>query len=182
MSLSNSPAWKQFTAATLAAPCRGEQLRLINAPGLRLDLSAQAYSPDLRAAEAALLEQQGFEAARACLFDGGNANWTEERPAWHTALRAAQPPARVGKAVLAERERIREFVRQADAAGRYGSVLHLGIGGSDWGPRLVTRALRHGGARREVRFASNVDSHQANCLFSILLPPPCREDQSLEYH
>ena len=90
MSLSNSPAWKQFTAATLAAPCRGEQLRLISAPGLRLDLSAQAYSPALKKAEAALLAQQGFDAARARLFDGGNANWTEERAAWHTALRAPE--------------------------------------------------------------------------------------------
>ncbi|WP_438800839.1 glucose-6-phosphate isomerase [Achromobacter pestifer] len=170
MPLSNSPAWQQFIAATLAAPRRGEQLRVLNAPGLRLDLSAQAYSPDLQKAEAALLEQQGFDAARACLFDGGNANWTEQRAAWHTALRAPQPPARVAKAVLAERERMREFVRQADAAGRYGSVLHLGIGGSDWGPRLVTRALRHGGARREVRFASNVDSHSVADAMSRLDP------------
>ncbi|PTN48406.1 glucose-6-phosphate isomerase, partial [Achromobacter xylosoxidans] len=83
-------------------------MRVLNAPGLRLDLSAQAYSPDLQKAEAALLEQQGFDAARSCLFDGGNANWTEQRAAWHTALRAPQPPARVAKSVLGERERMRE--------------------------------------------------------------------------
>ena len=58
----------------------------------------------------------------------------------------------------------------ADAAGRYSSVLHLGIGGSDWGPRLITRALRHGGARREVRFASNVDSHSVADAMSRLDP------------
>ncbi|MDF3939662.1 glucose-6-phosphate isomerase, partial [Achromobacter denitrificans] len=170
MSLSNSPAWQQFIAATRSAPKRGEQLRLISAPGLRLDLSAQADSPALREAEEALLAQQGFDAARARLFDGGTANWTEERAAWHTALRASEPPASVAKAVLAERERLREFVRNADAAGRYGCVLHLGIGGSDWGPRLVTRALRHGGARREVRFASNVDSHSVADAMSRLDP------------
>jgi len=139
MSLSNSPAWQQFTAAAKHANLDGEHLRLINAPGLRLDLSAQAHSPELAQAAQSLLTQQGFEAARAQLFDGGNANWTEQRPAWHTALRASQPPALVAGAVLAERERVRQFVREADAAKRYTCVLHLGIGGSDWGPRLVTR-------------------------------------------
>ena len=159
MSLLNSPAWNRFATAARNADRRGEQLRLINAPGLRLDLTAQAHSPALQEAAAALLEQQGFEAARAQLFDGGDANWTEQRPAWHTALRAPQPPAQVAAAVLAERERVRQFVREADAAKRYRCVLHLGIGGSDWGPRLVNRALRYGGIHREVHFASNVDSH-----------------------
>ena len=159
MPLLNSPAWTRFATAARNADLRGEQLRLINAPGLRLDLTAQAHSPALQEAAAALLEQQDFEAARARLFDGGNANWTEQRPAWHTALRAAQPPAMVAAAVLAERERVRQFVREADANKRYRCVLHLGIGGSDWGPRLVNRALRYGGIHREVHFASNVDSH-----------------------
>ena len=170
MPLSNSPAWQQFIAATHAASRDGQKLRLINAPGLRLDLSAQAQSPDLLAASQALLAEQNFEAWRARLFDGGQANWTEGRAAWHTALRAAEPPAIVAKAVLAERERLREFVRAADAAGRYSGVLHLGIGGSDWGPRLVTRALRHQGTRREVRFASNVDSHSVADAMSRLDP------------
>lgn len=170
MTLSDSPAWRQFAAAAKIAPLRGEQLRLIQAPGLRLDLSAQAHSPALQEAAAALLAQQGFDAARARLFDGGHANWTEQRPAWHTALRAPQPPALVASAVLAERERVRQFVRQADAAKRYDCVLHLGIGGSDWGPRLATRALRHGTARRHARFASNVDSHSVADAMSRLNP------------
>ena len=50
MSLSNSPAWQQFIAATRTASRDGQTLRLINAPGLRLDLSAQAQSPELLAA------------------------------------------------------------------------------------------------------------------------------------
>ncbi|KAG0925500.1 hypothetical protein G6F32_013538 [Rhizopus arrhizus] len=170
MSLPNSPAWQQFTTAANTASRRGEQLRLINAPGLRLDLSAQAHSPAKHEASTALMAKQGLDAARATLVDGGNANWTEGRAAWHTALRAPQPPAAVAGAVLAERERLREFVREADKADRYGYVLHLGIGGSDWGPRLVTRALRHGGAKREVRFASNVDSHSVADAMSRLDP------------
>ena len=76
----------------------------------------------------------------------------------------------VAHAVQSERERVRQFVRDADAAGSYSSVLHLGIGGSDWGPRLITRALRHSGARREVRFASSVDSHSVADAMSRLDP------------
>ncbi len=170
MSLSQSPAWQRFRAAALSADRNGSELRIIDAPGLRLDLSAQAGSDELREAGAALLAQQDFDAARAALFDGGPANWTEQRPAWHTALRSPEPPAMVARAVLGERERLRQFVREADAAGRYRCVLHLGIGGSDWGPRLVTRALRHEGLRREVRFASNVDSHAVADAMSRLDP------------
>lgn len=170
MSLSNSPAWRGFAAAAKATNLDGSKLRLIDAPGLRLDLSAQAHSPALQDAAKALLEQQGFEAARARLFDGGDANWTEHRPAWHTALRATHPPAMVASLVNTERERVRQFVRNADLAQRYSCVLHLGIGGSDWGPRLVTRALRYGLAKREVRFASNVDSHSIADAMSRLDP------------
>lgn len=170
MSLSNSPAWRGFAVAAKATSLDGSKLRLIDAPGLRLDLSAQAHSPALQDAAKALLEQQDFEAARARLFDGGDANWTERRPAWHTALRATHPPAMVASLVNAERERVRQFVRDADLAQRYSCVLHLGIGGSDWGPRLVTRALRYGLAKREVRFASNVDSHSIADAMSRLDP------------
>ncbi|PNM92261.1 glucose-6-phosphate isomerase [Achromobacter xylosoxidans] len=170
MSLSNSPAWRGFATAAKATSLDGSKLRLIDAPGLRLDLSAQAHSPALQDAAKALLEQQGFEAARARLFDGGDANWTEHRPAWHTALRATHPPAMVASLVNTERERVRQFVRDADLAQRYSCVLHLGIGGSDWGPRLVTRALRYGLAKREVRFASNVDSHSIADAMSRLDP------------
>ncbi|KCV22284.1 glucose-6-phosphate isomerase [Bordetella pertussis H934] len=134
-------------------------MRVIEAAGLRVDLTAQAHSDDLDSAAEDLLAQQDFDNARAQLFDGGPANWTEHRPAWHTALRAARPPTPVAGAILGERDRLRRFVQDADMRGAYRHVLHLGIGGSDWGPRMVTRALRHNGLKREVRFASNVDSH-----------------------
>ncbi|AZY51467.1 glucose-6-phosphate isomerase [Bordetella avium] len=158
-SLPFSPAWLAFEEAVRGASHRGDHLRIIEGGGLSVDLTAQAYSPQLEAAGLALCEQQGFALARRQLFEGGEANWTEHRPAWHTALRAALPPPSVAKEILNERERLRRFVEEADARGAYKYVLHLGIGGSDWGPRLVARALRHQGLKREVRFASNVDSH-----------------------
>ncbi|AHV93835.1 phosphoglucose isomerase family protein [Bordetella holmesii ATCC 51541] len=112
---------------------RGDHLRVLEAAGLSVDLTAQAYSASLDAAALALCEQQGLTRAIQQLFDGGEANWTEHRPAWHTALRAAQPPASVAQAILTERQRVRDFVAAANANGDYKYVLHLGIGGSDWG-------------------------------------------------
>ncbi|MDM9560575.1 glucose-6-phosphate isomerase [Bordetella petrii] len=158
-SLPFSPAWLAFAQAAQNASRRGDRLRIIEAAGLRIDLTAQAQSEQLDQAAQALLVQQNFDAARAHLYDGGEANWTERRPAWHTALRADNPPPAVAQAVLSERERVRRFVRELDGADAYGGILHLGIGGSDWGPRMVTRALRHCGLRRNIQFASNVDSH-----------------------
>lgn len=157
--LTNGPAWAAYVHAVRFAQVHGESLRVIDAGGLQVDLSAQPHSDALEQAGLALLAQQGFVGARSALFDGGQANWTERRAALHTALRAAEPPPAVARAILGERERMRAFVAQADATRSYRHVLHLGIGGSDWGPRMVIRALRHGGMQRDVRFASNIDSH-----------------------
>ncbi|MFJ1301798.1 glucose-6-phosphate isomerase [Pseudomonadota bacterium AL_CKDN230030165-1A_HGKHYDSX7] len=158
-SLTNGPAWAAYVHAVRFAQVHGESLRVIDAGGLQVDLSAQPHSDALEQAGLALLAQQDFVGARSALFDGGQANWTERRAALHTALRAAEPPPAVARAILGERERMRAFVAQADATQSYRHVLHLGIGGSDWGPRMVIRALRHGGMQRDVRFASNIDSH-----------------------
>lgn len=168
--LTMGPAWADFKNAVEAAQVHGESLRVIEAAGLQVDLSAQPQSETLDRSGLALLEQQGFAQARSALFDGGLANWTERRAALHTALRAAEPPPAVARAILGERERLRAFVAQADAAQSFRYVLHLGIGGSDWGPRMVIRALRHRGLKREIHFASNVDSHSVADALTHLDP------------
>ena len=147
MSLPDSPPGRPSPQPP-AAPRAAERLRVIDAPGLRLDLSAQAQSPELELAAAALLQQQDFEGARTAVRRGQRQlDRATPRLAYGAARRCF--PAMVAHAVQSERERVRQFVRDADAAGSYSSVLHLGIGGSDWGPRLITRALRHSGARRK---------------------------------
>lgn len=156
--LPSSSAWLAFADAARHSSRRGARLRVIEAAGLRVDLTAQAHSDDLDSAAEDLLAQQDFDNARAQLFDGGPANWTEHRPAWHTALRAARPPTPVAGAILGERDRLRRFVQDADMRGAYRHVLHLGIGGSDWGPRMVTRALRHDPVRQVVAITANVDA------------------------
>mgnify|MGYP005818154369 CR=1 FL=1 len=168
--LPNSPAWQRFAQAVRGASLRGDRLRIVDAANLQVDLTTQVQSTELDQAGAALLAQQGFEKARAGLFDGAPINWTEHRAAWHTALRAAQPPAAVAEQVLDERRRVRRFVEDADARGAWKHVLHLGIGGSDWGPRLAVRALDAKGLRRTMRFAANVDAHDITLQLRDLDP------------
>lgn len=170
MSLLHTPAWKHFATAVRETPLSGDTLTLIEAAGLTLDLSTQRQSSVLRNAENALLDQQGFEVARDGLFSGAPINWTEGRAVWHTALRANQPPASVADEVLGERERVRHFVKAADAAGTYRHILHLGIGGSDWGPRMVVQALGKHPAARNIQFVSNVDAHALDAALTTLDP------------
>lgn len=157
--LAEREVWQEFLHAARSADRTGRTLRVLDAAGIKLDLSTQAHSAELVAAGEALLADRGFDAARRVLLDGGIANVTENRAAWHTALRADEPPEAVAAQVLAERDRVRHFVRKLDADDRYKSVLHIGIGGSDWGPKLVVGALGYAGTRREVRFVANVDGH-----------------------
>jgi glucose-6-phosphate isomerase len=167
MSLSTTTAWRDFATAVRATPLSGDGLDLIEAAGLTVDFSCQRHSSALHAAENSLLDQQGFEAARTALFNGASStNFTEQRAAWHTALRAAQPTEQV----LEQRQRVRDFVQQANAVDRYRHVLHLGIGGSDWGPRMVVQALAGANVKRHVTFVSNVDAHAIEKALKSLDP------------
>ncbi len=168
--LSQTPAWIDFVKAAQSSPITSDALRIVHAADIDVDLSTQRHSKALAKASDALLAQQGFEAARKELFEGGHINWTENRAAWHTALRATHPPASVSDAIQTEQARLVSFVEQANAQNRYSNVVHLGIGGSDWGPRLAMTALKAGNGRRTIRFASNVDAHAITSALEGLDP------------
>ncbi|RBL83173.1 glucose-6-phosphate isomerase [Streptomyces cavourensis] len=149
------PEWQQFGQAVQGASFCTDTLHLIQAGSLTVDLSAQVTSPDCRAAATALLEARGFERARAALLVGDRINQTEDRAAWHTMLRDPAPIEDVAR----QHQRVRAFVEQADAQGRWQNVIHIGIGGSDWGVRLVTDACGSGAKRRQLKFVANIDGH-----------------------
>ena len=153
--LTQVPEWEEFAKQVPLADRRASSLRVIKAASLHVDLSGQVQSPALEAAGEALLKARHFEQARKTLFEGGIANPTEHRAAWHTALRSGEPPAEVAR----ERQRVIEFARKVQSEGRFTSVVHIGIGGSDWGPRLCVRAFGNTGTRIRIRFASNIDGH-----------------------
>ncbi len=151
----DDPSWQAFVNAALHADDRASHLRVIDAAGLKIDVSAQRQSPDLDLAAERLLTERHWEDARAALFAGEPVNVSESRAARHTVLRDAAPPAEVAL----ERERVRAFVQHADTERRWRNIVHIGIGGSDWGPRLAVEAFGYTGRWRAIRFVSNIDGH-----------------------
>jgi glucose-6-phosphate isomerase len=179
--MAETPAWTALKTAAKADGARrirelfdAEPDRLegltFEAAGIRLDLSKQPWSREGATAAVELAAAAGVEAARARLFAGEIVNRTEGRPALHMALRA---PAgadfkAAGKGVSEEVEEVRDAMQDFVAAVRSGmaggatgrpfkAVLHIGIGGSDLGPRLIWEALRPLVPDITLRFAANID-------------------------
>ena len=145
----------------------------LEAAGLHLDLSKQAWSQEGLGAALDLARACDVEAARARLFAGEAVNRSEDRAALHPALRAPDGAdfkakgVSVSREVEAGRAAMRAFateVRTGEATGAGGrplrSVVHIGIGGSDLGPRLVWEALRPLDSPFQLRFAANVDGFE----------------------
>ena len=152
-----------------AEPARLSRLTL-EAAGLVLDLSKQPWSladVDLSLALAAAANVPG---ARTRLFAGAQVNASEGRAALHMALRAADGEdwsadgVPVSRDVEATRAAMRAFADAVSSGAKRGAtgkpfraIVHIGIGGSDLGPRLVWEALRPLSPTIEIRFAANVD-------------------------
>lgn len=165
-SLTSLPAWSNFSAAAQNADPLNNELRLIEAAGLTIDLTGQRYDAQLGQAGIELLEQRQFQQKRAELLSGGLVNQTEGRAAWHSMLRQ---PAAIPE-VMAERERLNAFIRESDLARRWRHIVHIGIGGSDWGIRLTVAAFGYTKQWRSVRFIANIDGHAVKAGLADLNP------------
>lgn len=174
-------AWDDFDAAARAAaqtkivdqfaadPDRLSRMSL-DVAGLHLDLSKQAWTAEGFNACLALAEASGLHARKLALFNGEAVNGTEGRAVLHPALRAPSGARfeALGEPVSAEVEAVRadmkayvEAVRSGTASGatgkRFEAIVHIGIGGSDLGPRLVWDALRPLDPAIDLRFVANID-------------------------
>ena len=99
------------------------------------------------------------------LFAGKHINLSEDRPALHSALRnlSRSPVMLDGKDVMpAVTEVWRRIEALCDQWVGVTDVIHIGIGGSDFGPRLAIEALAHvpGIESRGMRmhFLANIDT------------------------
>ena len=128
---------------------------VVEAAGVRFDYSRQRLGAITLRLLAHLAAERGFAEWRTALLSGKPINNTEDRAAWHTALRAATPPPEVRDTL----ERMRRLASTLRAERRYTRIVNLGTGGSDLGPRLLTDALANGkdAGTIDVRFAANVD-------------------------
>jgi len=118
-----------------------------------------------------LARQSHLAEAIEAMFHGEKINTTEHRPVLHVALRnrGGDPIYVDGQDVMPEIERVLKKMRQFTESVRAGEwrgytgkaitdVVNIGIGGSDLGPRMVTRALTpYGKIGLRVHFVSNVD-------------------------
>jgi len=120
-----------------------------------------------------------FDLAKACdlegwkgkLFSGEKINTSEDRAVLHPALRGVGGDAVVQSAVKAMRERTRDFANSIRSENQYDSIVHVGIGGSDLGPRLIADAFMGAGEMAlDLRFAENVDGASINDALAGLEP------------
>ncbi len=165
--LTSLPEWQDFCQASHSAQPDESKVRILTAAGLHADFSGQRYSQAWLEASIQLLEARGFSAQRDALLHGGVCNPTEQRAAWHTALRSPSAPK---SEITVERERMNAFVRDADAARRWRHIVHIGIGGSDWGVRLSVSAFGYNKLWRTVRFVANIDGHAMEGALADLNP------------
>jgi glucose-6-phosphate isomerase len=183
--LTRSAAWqalaahqKRIAATTLAAlfaadPSRAEAFS-IESGEILLDYSKHRIDRETMRLLAALAAQAQVPRWIAKMFSGDPINNTEGRAALHVALRSREASFPAGRDVMAAvreaRERMRRFVAEA-RGGSITDVVNIGIGGSDLGPRMLTRALRafqKPGLR--LHFVSNIDPADLDAALADLSP------------
>ncbi len=110
------------------------------------------------------------------LFSGATINRTENKAAMHMALRAPADKAclveglNVSKQVHDELQHMQDFVTALHSGEIRGhtdkpieTVINIGIGGSDLGPKLATEALSNFSVSDiDIHFVSNVDINDIN--------------------
>jgi glucose-6-phosphate isomerase len=118
-----------------------------------------------------LARSSGVREAAEAMFRGDRINWTEGRAVLHVALRnrSGSPITVDGDDVMpgigGVLDRMRSFcdrIRSGAWSGSDGrpirTVINIGIGGSDLGPKMMTQALGAFHDGPDVRFVSNVDA------------------------
>ncbi|NJM49940.1 MAG: glucose-6-phosphate isomerase [Sphingomonadales bacterium] len=127
--------------------------------GILFDFSKTHLNDGLLAAFQSLAGHAKFTEAREKLFSGEIVNPSEGRAAEHTAERGngAAQQVEMAKALQARMRGLIEAI-DAGAMGEVKHILHIGIGGSALGPKLLIDALGRDDARYDVKVVSNVDA------------------------
>jgi len=145
-----------------------------------LDISKQRLTSKTIDLLIDLANQQDLSAAKDALYNGGQVNQSELRPALHTALRASNVNDGAGPRVdgesvaklvadnLQAMERIVDKIHQGQWLGYDGqpitTVVNIGVGGSDIGPHMVCHALDEFAEETKfplkVLFVSSMDGSQ----------------------
>ncbi len=142
--------------------------------GLHLDYSKNRITTQTLTLLLQLAREAGVPQRIAAMFAGERINTTEQRAAFHVALRnrSAQPMAIDGEDVMPKVQSVLHRMAAFSDKVRNGEwlgysrqpitdIVNIGIGGSDLGSLMVCQALRaHAHPRLNMHFVSNVDSSQ----------------------
>jgi len=151
--------------------------------GILYDFSKQRIDPASLPLLAALARAAQLEQWTERMFSGEQINASEGRSVLHVALRRSASPFPTASLdvmpdVLATRQRMAAFadgIRSGKTLGFTGlpirSVVNIGIGGSDLGPKMLAYALRSvSHPVVDVHYVSNLDSAQLAPLLQTLDP------------
>ena len=181
--LAQSDADFDLRAIFAADPDRAERLTF-EAGDLLVDLSKHLLTNDVFEGLIDLAKEAGVPARISAMFSGDHINSTEDRAVMHVALRASEDEVLEvdGENVvpqvyetLARMEhfstRVREGTWKGATGERITDVVNIGIGGSDLGPAMAYRALRHyaqPGLR--AHFVSNIDPADLTAVLGRIDP------------
>jgi len=145
-------------------PSRSQWLT-VDACGIHADFSRQRVNKGLYEALIHSADIADIQGSFKKMMTGDIMNVTEGRAVGHVALRAAaasSPLAQQASGQLQRAKALADGVRWGAVTGTTGkpftTIINIGIGGSDLGPAMVTRALRRFANGPVVKFVSNIDA------------------------
>ena len=156
------------------------------AGGLTYNYAAKQVDGDVLAALKDLAEEMQLTEKYAALYNGEVINTGEKRLVLHQLTRGQLGENVMADGVnkrefyVAQQQKVAEFAKKvhageiANAAGeKFTTVVQIGIGGSDLGPRAMYLALeqwakQNGALKLEARFISNVDPDDAAAVLKSI--------------
>ena len=163
-------------------PDRAKHYRIQLGPML-LDYSKNRINNETLDLLGRLACESSLKTSREAMFAGDLINNSEHRPALHTLLRTDSehiPPQLSNEAVEIDsvRRQIRRIAKQINEQSWLGAagqpitdIVHVGIGGSHLGPRMIDEALSF--KRKSpvhIHYVANVDGHHLDDVLGTLNP------------
>lgn len=148
---------------------RAKQLTL-DTCGIHADFSRQLVSAELLGALLTVVSSLRVNEIFTAMFDGDIMNITENRRVLHTATRADSESSEWAMFATVQRNRAEAFAESVRSRADIDAVINIGIGGSDLGPAMATRALRRFHDGPVVRFVSNIDAADLDAALVGLNP------------
>ena len=177
-------AWKGFNFKTALDGDRVRQCQAPMAAGLMFSWAAKAVDDEVVKLLQALAGEQELIAKYRALLDGEMINTGEKRKVLHQLLRGElgkpviEDGKNIGEMYRGELRRFCEFADSVHSGKLTGStgkpfttVVQIGIGGSDLGPRAMYLALENWAATEDknkikAHFISNVDPDDASAIMA----------------